>query len=181
VNRSQARRLTVPSLFAVAALAACVVDLNFSYTQSGLVVDTATAGNAIDTTVPVDLSGQSDISSHLGNIQSLTLNTMDITIVSVQSDNTAATVAGNVYLRADAATDAAGDVLVGTIGSPTPFAISANATAHFTGNPALDAFVLATAKGSRKFKVVIKGTTTGGTKAHFTVNVAVAMSLGYGT
>lgn|GEM_PF-6212688 len=181
MNRSQARRLTVPSLFVVAALAACVVDLNFSYTQSGLVVDTATAGNAIDTTVPVDLSGQSDISSHLGNIQSLSLNTMDITVVSLQSDNTVATLAGSVYLRDDSGQGSSNDVLVGTIGSPTPFAISANATAHFTGNAALDAFVLKVAKGSRKFNVVIKGTTTGGTQAHFTVNVAVAMSLGYGT
>ena len=178
MSRSLAKSARVPAVLALAAIAACVVNLDFNYTQANQVVQATATNNQISTTVLVDLSNQPDIQAHASSIESLSLNNLTLTITAVQSDNSIQSVTGSLYLRPSTATDASQDVLVGALNN---FSVAANSTVTVTGSAALDAFALSTVKGSRKFYAVISGTVTGGATADFTADVAVSCSMGYDT
>ena len=170
------RRALVPCVVSLAALAACVVNLDFTFTESGQAVQAVETSNVLDSAISIDLSAQPDIQSHAGSIQSLAINSLDLTVTAVQSDNSVATVTGTLSVRPDGATDASQDVLVGALDA---FPIQVNSGVHLLGSPALDAFALATAKGSLRFKAIIHGTTTGGQTADFAVDLKLSMSMGY--
>jgi hypothetical protein len=175
-RRSLTPRAILPALGALALLAACVVNLDFTYTVAGEPVQAVDATTTLSALLPVDFAGQSDIQAHKGSIDSLSLNALDLTVSAVQSDNTITTVTGTLALRPDGVTDASQDVLVGSL---TNYAITVGSTVHLVGSPALDAFALNTVKGSGRFSCVINGSTTGGLTADFAIDVTLTMSMGY--
>ncbi len=177
MTRSTFRRATVPSLFALAALTACVVNLNFTYAVTGQAVHAVETTNTINSAVAIDLTKQSDIQAHKANIQDLTIGSVDMTISAVQSDNTIATVTGTLVLRPDGgAADGSQDVLVGAL---TAFPITQGSSIHLLGTPALDAFALSTVKGTGLCSAFIKGSTTGGMTADFAVDLKLSLSMAY--
>ncbi len=178
MTRIAPRRALVPCLLGLCALAACVVNLSFNYTVSNQPVQQVTTGNSINSAIAVDLSGQSDIQQHAGNIQSLDLDSLQLIIASVASDNSVETVTGTLSLRPSGVTDNSQDVLVGSLNA---FAITANNSVTLQGSPALNAFALQTVQGSEKFQAIISGSTTGGQTADFTVNVTLSMTMAYNT
>jgi hypothetical protein len=177
MTRSIFRRAAVPSLFALAALTACVVNLDFTYAITGQAVHAVETTNTINSAVAIDLTKQSDIQAHKSNIQSISLNAVDMTVSAVQTDSTIETVTGSLSLRPDGgATDGSQDVLVGAL---TAFPITQGSSIHLVGSPALDAFALATVKGSGLCSAIIKGSTTGGLTADFAVDLKMSISMAY--
>lgn len=161
-------------LAACCALAACVVSLSFDFDQAG--VNVVFSGTSVNTSVPIDLSTQPDIQAHKANVQSISLNSADLTVTAVGAGNNATAISGTLALRPDGATDASHDVSVGTI---TNYAISTTtAPYHLVGSPALDAFILATIKGSGKATALISGTSTGGS-GNFTLDLKLHLSMDY--
>ena len=79
MNRSNARRALVPCLLGLAALAACVVNLDFAYAVSARPVLFTATTNSIDSAIAIDFSQQPDIQAHKGSIQSLSLGAVDMT------------------------------------------------------------------------------------------------------
>jgi hypothetical protein len=158
-----------------AALVACTVSLSFDFDQANVAVQFA--GSSVNTTVPIDLSTQSDIQAHKGNIQSISLNSADVTVTAVNAGNSATAISGTVVLRPDGATDASHDVTVGTLSN---FSIATGSTVHLVGSPALDALVLSTVKGSGKATALISGTSVGST-GNFVLDLKLHLSMDYGT
>src|SRR5207302_9843284 len=83
-----------------ATLAACVVNLSFDLDQPGVPLVTAAAGAAYTSTL-IDLGNSNDIRTHRNDIRSLDLESVDVTITEVKSDNQAANLSGTLTLRKD--------------------------------------------------------------------------------
>jgi hypothetical protein len=155
-------------------LAACVVNLQFDVVQD-LVVDAT--GSSISTVVPVDLTQYKEVQDHKGNVQSFSLDSVDVKITAVGAANKATSITGALAVRAqNAPADGSQDVLVGQLNN---FAVSPNATFHLPSNPALDLFLFNQIKGAGQFSVVVSGSTAGG-EAHLTLNAKLHANLGYG-
>jgi len=155
-------------------LAACSVNLAFGIEKDALVVSPL---SSITTTIPVDLSNSKEVQEHKGNIEALSLESVDLTVTAVESDNRATSVTGNLALRAaDAPADGSQDVLVGAIDA---LPISVGAHLHIPGNPNLDKFLFDQLQGAGQFSAVVAGSTQGG-PTHATIHVAMHASLAYG-
>ena len=172
MKSNSARRYA--AVLGLAGLAACSVNLAFDITKDA-VVDSPQS--SIATVIPVDLSSSKEVQEHKGDVEALSLESVDLTVLSVEADNTATSVSGSLALRAvDAPSDGSQDVSVGTIDA---LPITVGAHVHIAGNPALDKFVFDQLQGSGQFAAVIAGTTQGGT-THATIRVAMHASLAYG-
>jgi len=174
--RSNLRRPLIPAALALVALAACVVNLDFDYTVTGQAVQAVETSNTINAAIPINLAAQPDIQQHAGNITSLTLSSLTLTVSAVQPDNTVATITGSLSLRPSGVTDNSQDVFVGAL---TAYPIAVGSGVQLLGTPALDTFALATIKGSGQFQAIITGDTTGGPTADFAVDIQLSMSMGY--
>jgi FtsP/CotA-like multicopper oxidase with cupredoxin domain len=157
---------------AVGAVAACVVNLSFTYPKSGVVV-AITDQTSVNQAIPIDLSTQAEVQAHKANVQDLTLDSLDATVTAVASGS-GVTITGKMWLRPDGATDASKDVLVGALNAVP---VSANSTVHLVGSPALDALVLSTIKGNGKATALIIGASTG--TANFTLDLKLHLSMAY--
>ena len=61
---------------AAGAVAACMVNLSFTYPKSGVVV-AITDQTSVNQAIPIDLSEQAEVKAHKANVQDLTLESLD--------------------------------------------------------------------------------------------------------
>jgi len=168
--RRKAPRLALA--VACAALTACVVNLSFDMDQANIAVLTPMASD-ISQSVLVDLGSYSDIREHNGDIRSLDLEYVDVTITTVNSGNAAKTIDARITLRKNLDDQPDFDVLVGDVAS---FQVQKNATRRIQGNPQLDAFLLERLHDGGKFYVIITGTTDNKTDLALDVNLHASMA-----
>lgn len=157
---------------AAGAVAACTVNLSFTYPKGGVVV-AITDATTVNQAIPLDFSTQAEVQAHKANVKDLTLEYLDATVVTVTSGS-GVTITGQMKLRPDGATDASKDVTVGTL---TAVPVTVGTKIHLVGSPALDALVLSTIKGSGKATAYIVGSATG--TANFTLDLALHLSMAY--
>ena len=158
---------------AAGAVAACAINLSFTYPKNGVVVS-ITDQTTVNQAIPLDLSTQAEVQAHKANLQDLTLDSLDATVTAVTSGG-GVTINGNMKLRPDGGpSDGSKDVQVGTL---TNVSVAVGTKVHLTGSPALDALVLSTIKGSGKATAVIVGTSSG--PANFTLDLALHLSMAY--
>ncbi|GAC1346988.1 MAG: hypothetical protein NVSMB23_25550 [Myxococcales bacterium] len=177
-------RLVLPTALLL-GLAACVINLNFDIPRTFTVDVPTIVSGSFTQQFAVDFSQQPEVQQHKGSIDSLSLDSLDLTVSQVDTaagKNTLQSIASaTVALRPDGATDATKDVAVGTL---TNFAIAVGTTAHLKGSPALDAFMLQAVKGTGKFSIVLGATTNangGAAAAHFVLQATMHAGLGYNT
>ena len=180
MTRNARSRLLVPATL-LAGLAACAINLDFDMPQTEQV--DASGATAFMQVYAVDLSQQPAVQQHKDSVQSLGLNSADLSITSVNTNggtNTVQTITGVFCLRADGApADGSQDVLIGQLSN---FRILPSTSLHLNGSPALDALLLAAVKGSGKFSVVVNVMhVEGGTEAHFVIQATLHAALGYNT
>lgn len=158
---------------AAGAVAACVVNLSFTYPKNGVTV-AITDQTSVNKEIPLDLSAQAEVQAHKANVQDLTLDSLDATVTAVTSGS-GVVINGNMKLRPDGGpADGSKDVQVGTL---TNVSVTAGTKLTLKGSPALDALVLSTIKGSGKATALIIGTSSG--KAEFTLDLALHLSMAY--
>ena len=163
---------TLAPIAALAALAACVVNLTFSMDQQGLPLMAPSAG-PISLSQLVDLGAYPDIRAHHDDIRSLDLEFADFTIMSLNPANAATSMDLTLSLRKDI-TDPSTDVKIGDLSA---FAIQRNGTRRLSGNPQLDTFLLERLRDGGKFYLVLAGTTNG--KTDIVVDVDLHASMAY--
>ena len=172
MNLKSARRFA--SAGALLGVAACTVNLGFDITKDAVVL---APGTTVATTLPIDLANSKEVQEHNSNVESLSLESLDLTVTAVESDNHATSVTGSVALRAaDAPADGSRDVAVGTIDA---LPITVGSHVHIPGSSKLDQFLYQELQGTGQFSAVIAGTTQGG-PTHATIRVAMHASLAYG-
>jgi hypothetical protein len=157
-------------------LAACIVNLSFDMPKT-FTVQSAASVTTVSQTQHVSLSDYKEINDHKNNIKSLDLDSADVTVTKVYSDNAATVVNGTVTLKKNAADAAETPVLVGTL---TNFATVQNTTVRLPGSPALDAFLLQQLQTAGSFDVIVDGTINSA-PAHLDLTVLMHASLGYDT
>ncbi len=166
-------RVAPAGLFAL--LAACVVDLAFDMNQD-FQVDEAPGATSINTVQSFDLGSVQAVQDHKGDVQSFSLQAIDVTVTALGTGNKAHTLTGSLALRPDGApSDGSKDVKVGDV---TNFSLAQGSSYHLAGNSTLDNFIFTTFKGSGKFSVVVAGSTDG--EAHGTLHAVIHATLGYG-
>jgi hypothetical protein len=178
------KRFLVP-LVLVAAVAACVINLNFDVSQTLNVTDVPLPPQLLPQALPtiaIDLSQQSEVQQHKSSIDSFALDSMDLAVLQVNPSNNVTSISGSIAFRADAApADGSQDVALGTFTLP----VTATGTAHLQGNRALDALLLNAVKGTGKFSVILKvtGVTPQSTSnnASFALKATLHMAMGYNT
>lgn len=173
--RRKARPLSIAFALACAALAACVVDLSFDMDQKGLALVTPGAG-VLSVSALVDLGSYEDVRSHRDDIRSLDLESIDVTITELKTDNAAKVLSATLALRKGYADPPENDVRIGDL---TAFQIQQNGTRRIGGNPQLDAFLLERVHDGGTFYLVLNGTTDGKTDVVMDVNLHASM--GYDT
>jgi hypothetical protein len=171
--RSKARPLAL--VLAIAALAACVVNLTFDMDQRGLPMITAGSG-AISQSALVDLGSYDDVRSHRNDIRSLDLESVDVTITEVKTDNTAKLLTMTLTLRKLLTDPPGNDVKIGDLAA---FQVLPNGTRRIGGNPQLDAFLLERVHDGGTFYLVVAGSTDG--KTDLVMDVNLHASMGYDT
>ncbi len=171
MGRRNARRLALVAI----ALAACVVNLSFDMEQSGLVL-TSPAQMAVSTTAAVDLGSYQDVRAHQKDIKSLDLDSVDVTISDIKTDNLAQHMSLKLSLRKGLSDPPENDVVVGNI---PDFPVIQHGTARIPGNAAVDTFLLDRLHEDGKFYVVVSGTTDNKTDVVLDVNLHASM--GYDT
>jgi hypothetical protein len=157
------------------ALVACVVDLSFDMDQKGLALITPGAG-VVSVSALVDLGSYDEIRSHRGDIRSLDLESVDVTITQVKPDNAAKTLSATLTVRKEYSDPPENDVRIGDL---TAFQVLQNGTRRIGGNPQLDAFLLERVHDGGTFYLVLNGTTDGKTDVVMDVNLHASM--GYDT
>jgi hypothetical protein len=171
--RRKARPLAL--VLAFAALAACVVNLSFDMDQKGLALITAGSG-AVSQSALVDLGSYDAVRSHRNDIRSLDLESVDVTITEVKSDNTAKLLTMTLTLRKLFTDPPENDVKIGDLAA---FQVLPNGTRRIGGNPQLDAFLLERVHDGGMFYLVVAGSTDGKTDVVMDVNLHASM--GYDT
>jgi hypothetical protein len=158
MRMNSSRRGLTYGLISLITIVGCFdfsVDLT---TANGTVPVTSQSGmTTFSSIVAVDLSQNSDYSKHKSNIDSLTLNSVTLTIPQggINADNnTPAVTMGSVALRPDGATDASQDVQAASVGN---LPITVGSTVKLTASPGLDTFLNNVVKGSGKFSIVLSG------------------------
>lgn len=149
--RHNARRLALAT--SCAALAACVVNLSFDMDQRGLTL-TGDVSQPLAQNVLVDLDKYPDVHSHRSDIESIDLDSADVTITSV-NQGMGATLELSLSLRKTLDDPPENDVQLGTLSN---FVVMISGTRHIRGNPAIDAFLLERLRDGGTFFLVISGT-----------------------
>ncbi|SRR5260370_41359308 len=157
-------------------LAACIVNLSFDMPQTFTVLSAAGV-TSVSQTQHVNLSDYKEISDHKNNIKSLDLDSADVTVTKVYSDNAAMVVNGTVKLKKNAADTTETPVVVGTL---TNFSIQQGTTVRLPGSPAIDAFLLQQLQTAGSFDVIVDGAINSA-PAHLDLTVLMHASLGYDT
>jgi hypothetical protein len=157
-------------------LAACIVNLSFDMPQT-FTVQTVPGVISLSQTQHVVLSNYKEINDHKNNIKSLDLDSADVTVTKVYSDNAATLVNGSVQLKRNAADPNETPVAVGTL---TNFSVTANRTVRLPGSPAVDAFLLQQLQSAGSFDVIVVGTVDNA-PIHIDLVVTLHASLGYDT
>jgi hypothetical protein len=171
--RRKARPLAI--VLGCVALAACVVDVSFDMDQKGLSLITPGAG-VLSESVLVDLGTYNDVRSHRDDIRSLDLESIDVTITELKSDNAAKVLSGTLTMRKEYTDPPENDVRIGDL---TAFQIQQNGTRRIAGNPQIDAFLLERVHDGGTFYLVLNGTTDG--KTDIVMDVNLHASMGYDT
>jgi hypothetical protein len=171
-------RLALP-IALLLGVAACVINLNFDIPRSLAVDAEPIIQGTFAQSFPIDFSQQAEIQQHKGSIDSLSFESLDLTVTSVGGTNTLTAInSATLALRPDGVLDASKDVPVGTL---TNFLIKQGTTANLKGSPALDAFMLQSVRGSGKFSIVLNATTGTASAAHFVLQSTLHAGLGYNT
>ena len=157
-------------------LAACIVNLSFDMPQT-FTVQTASGVKSLSQTQHVVLSSYKEINDHKNNIKSLDLDSADVTVTKVYSDNAATVLTGSVQLKKNAADLTETPVVVGQL---TNFPLTLNSTVRLPGSPAIDAFLLQQLQSAGSFDVIIDGSINSA-PAHLDLTVLMHASLGYDT
>ncbi|MGE5048063.1 MAG: hypothetical protein ACM3PC_05820 [Deltaproteobacteria bacterium] len=157
----------------LAVLPACVVNLSFDMDQSNVALQSPAAGSA-SKSIQVDLGKSREVAEHKDNIKSLDLDSVDVTVTSVNAGNQAKVLNGTLALRRNAADPAANDVKVGDI---VNLPVVAGSTVRIKGNPALDAFLLEQLHNGGTFFVVANGTVDN--RADMVLDLNLHASMGY--
>src|SRR5689334_13734388 len=121
-------------LLALCTLAGCVVNLAFDM-QRTVAVASSGGATSVSQSQLVNLSDYKEIRDHQGSIQSLDLDSVDITAQTVNPANRATLVNGTVSVRKSLNDANETPVPVGTLSN---FKVSQGSTAHLPGSPALD-------------------------------------------
>src|SRR5207237_9648572 len=129
MGRRIVRRLALAGV-CLAALAACVVNLSFDRDQPGVPLVTAAAGAASTSTL-IDLGNSNDIRTHRNDIRSLDLESVDVFITEIKTDNQAAKLSGTLTLRKDLG-DPSTEVKIGDLPS---FSVEPQGWKRIKGNP----------------------------------------------
>ena len=168
-----ARRKASPLalLIVCAAIGACVVNLSFDMDQRGLALVSPAPGTLSQSAL-VDLGSYQDIRSHRNDIRNLDLESVDVTITEVKSDNAAKMLSLTLTLRKSLFDPPESDVRVGDLAA---FQVLNNSTRRIGGNPQLDAFLLDRLKDGGTFYLVVTGTTDGKTDVVMDVNLHASM------
>jgi len=173
MNR-RAIRISLVTL-GLCTLAACIVNLSFDMPQTLTVSSVGSTAMSVSQTRTVTLSNYSEINDHKSQIKSLDLDSADVTVAKVYTDNAATIVNGTVKLRKDASDPA--PVTVGTLSS---FNITQGATVRLPGSPAIDAFLLQQLQSAGTFDVMVDGMINNA-PVHVDLTVVLHASLGYET
>jgi hypothetical protein len=173
MNRRVIPRLALAAV-CLAALVACVVNLSFDMDQPGLALQ-AGAGGPISQWTLVDLGNNSDVRAHQRDIQSLDLESVDVTVTAVNAANLAQVLSATLSLRKDLA-DPSTDVKIGDLQG---FQAVKNEHRRLNGNPALDAFLLERLHDGGKFYLLVSGTTDA--RTDLVLDVVLHASMGYNT
>ena len=173
MNRRVISRLALAAL-CLAALAACVVNLSFDMDQPGVALQAPAAGSMSQSTL-VDLGNNSDVRAHQRDIQSLDLESVDVTVTAVNAANLAQMLSATLSLRKDLA-DPSTDVKIGDL---QDFKAVKNEHRRISGNPALDAFLLERLNDGGKFYLLVSGTTDA--RTDLVLDVVLHASMGYDT
>jgi hypothetical protein len=171
--RRKARPLAI--VLGCVALAACVVDVSFDMDQKGLALITPGAG-VVAVSVLVDLGTYNDVHSHRDDIRSLDLESIDVTITELKSDNAAKVLSGTLTMRKEYTDPPENDIRIGDL---TAFQIQQNGTRRIAGNPQIDAFLLERVHDGGTFYLVLNGTTDA--KTDIVMDVNLHASMGYDT
>lgn len=153
-------------------MAACIVNLSFDMPQTFTV---QTGVTSLSQTQHVVLSNYSEINDHKNSIKSLDLDSADVTVTKVYSDNAATLVTGSVQLKKNAADATETPVVVGTL---TNFSLTPNSTVRLPGSPAIDAFLLQQLQSAGSFDVIVSGSVNNA-PVHIDLAVTLHASLGY--
>ena len=175
MTRRIATRTTLVTL-GLATLAACIVNLSFAMDKPMVAIKSdAGTTNIGEHKILVDLGEYPEITEHKGNIKSLDLDFVDVTITSVGSGNTASTVNGKVTLRKNLTDPASADIAVGTL---TAFQLQQGKTVRINGTPQLDQFLFEQLQNAGKFYVVVSGSIDHGA-ADVVADLNLHASIGY--
>lgn len=177
--RAFSRKSLVVPLVAIAGVAGCFdQSIDFSTPITAQVTFSQPSVNEI---FAFDLSTVSAVQQHKSKIDSLSLQSVDLSVVSVDPSNNVTTISGMLLLRPDGGpTDGSQDV---TVGSVTNLSIMPGTTLHVPGSPALDSYFMTVLKGSEKGYVILNGTSMSsgpGTVGNFNLKITLHMSMGYG-
>ena len=172
MNRRTATRTTLAT-FALATLAACVVNLSFDMKKT-VQVQTAAGATNYSQNVLVQLSDYKEIVDHKDNIKSFDLDSVDAKVSAIGANNHATKVSGKLVLR-KVLTDASADV---DVGSFTDVNVSVGQGVNIKGTPALDAFLLQQLQTAGTFYAVITNGTVDG-QADVTLDLTMHVSIGY--
>jgi hypothetical protein len=174
MNRRVIPRLAL-AVVCLAALVACVVNLSFDLDQPGLPLQAGGAGPISQWTL-VDLGSNSDVRAHQSDIQSLDLESADVTVTAVNAaNNLAQMLSGTVSLR-KILDDPSTEVKIGDLQG---FRAVKNEHRGISGNPALDAFLLERLHDGGKFYLLVSGTTDA--RTDLVLDVVLHASMGYDT
>src|SRR4051812_8686425 len=176
MDRRTARRVALAAS-GLLALTACVVNLSFDMLQTGLPLQAPGAGAvSLQPPVLIDLGSYSEVRDHQKDIESLDLESVDVTITSIKAANLAQTLSLGLSVQKDLQ-DPSTNVKIGDI---DPFTARLNATRKLQGNPSLDAFLLERLHDGGKFYLLIAGTTDDRTDIALDANLHASMGYNSG-
>jgi len=176
--RASSRRLLLFPVAAIASIAGCFDQtIDFSQPLTEQVTFNQASLNEI---FPFDLSTQSAVQQHKGNIDSISLKDAELSVISIDPSNNVTNVSGALSLRPDGAPlDGSQDVPVGSVNG---LAITVGQSITVLGSSALDAYFMSVIKGSLKGSVILNGMSTSSsspTVGNFTLKITLHMSFAY--
>lgn len=170
------RRAFPAALAVLCTLAACVVNLSFDM-QKSIPVATVGTGTSLSQTQLVNLSDYKEIQEHKDSIKSLTLDSADVTVQTVNPANRARVVNGTMLVRKTLNDPAETPIPVGAL---TNFSLTQNSSVRLPGSPALDAFLFQQLQSGGTFYVVVQGAIDQA-PADVVLSVTMHSNIAYGT
>ena len=153
------------------ALPACTAIIPIDVTRD---VDLLSPVGAFDTAKVVDLTTEADLWSHRNEVDSVSVDDITVTVVSVAADHQATSATLRLAFRPAGAADAGQDLQVGAF-DRLAFVPGAVVTLH--GSAALEAFLDGVLHGSGQFTALASGTVDG--QADAVLRIGLKGSLAY--